>query len=46
MIYEAKVNVIVARGTTADLLAKKLTVPVIKVNVSNFRDSSNMSCAF
>ncbi|GAA0367668.1 sigma 54-interacting transcriptional regulator [Bacillus horti] len=36
LIKEDHVNIIVARGPTADLIEKKVSVPVIKINVTNF----------
>lgn len=36
LIEEDRVNIIVARGPTADLIEKKVSVPVIKINVTNF----------
>lgn len=36
LINEDRVNIIVARGPTADFLEQKVSVPVIKINVTNF----------
>jgi transcriptional regulator with PAS, ATPase and Fis domain len=36
LIEEEQVNIIIARGPTADLLMQKLDVPVIKVNITSF----------
>jgi len=36
MLEEDQVNLLIARGATADLLAQKLDVPVVKVNITSF----------
>lgn len=36
MIKQQNVKVIIARASTADLLAEKLDIPVVKININNF----------